>query len=74
MQTELLALQNAANYFEGYSIIEYNPNDKRKTVKKYLLASNERTISPPLDYENLNYFILGMIKASQVNPQPKTKN
>ena len=74
MQTELDSLQNAANYFEGYSIIEYNQNDKRKTVKKYLLVSKGQTISPPLDFENLNHFILGMIKASQVNPQPQSKN
>jgi hypothetical protein len=68
MPTELISLQNAANYFQNLSVREKFQKDKRKTTKKYFLVLNADTsISPVLDYEQLNHFILGMIKASKLN-------
>lgn len=60
--TEFQALQNAANSLniEGLIIHERQPNDKRNTVKKYFLQHGGRTISPNLDYDQMNHFILGM--------------
>ena len=72
--TELEALQNAviSTDFTGLSVHE-KPfyEDKRKTVKKYFLQIDKVTISPVLDYENMNYFILGFSKANKIltNPQ-----
>ena len=58
--TELQALQNAANFFNGI-VHEYYQEDKRRTTKKFYLTlwgSSLRT-SPVLDYEQMNHFILG---------------
>lgn len=65
-QTELQALQNAANAtnIEGIKVHEYLMDDKRKTIKKYFVnVPNNGTISPKLDYEQMNHFLIGMIKA-----------
>lgn len=62
--TELQALQNAADRI-GLIIHEYFTQDKRKSVKKYFAQRGQETISPVLDYEQLNYFLLGFIKASK---------
>lgn len=79
MQTELESLQNAANYFRNLEVRQYHAEDKRKTMKRYFLVINDgqkpaTTISPVLDYEQLNHFILGMIKLHQLqrNNQPLT--
>jgi hypothetical protein len=65
---ELQALQNAANSLniEGLTIHERQPNDKRKTVKKYFLQHGSRTISPNLDYIQMNHFILGMNRMKDI--------
>jgi len=55
---ELEALQNAANDL-GIEIYSKNQEDKRKTVKLYFAHSNGSTVSPVLDYENMNHFLLG---------------
>ena len=67
--TEFEALQNAVNSI-GNSLIslhEKNSEDKRKTIKKYFLShSDAGTISPCLDYEQMNHFILGFAKACKL--------
>lgn len=61
MQTELQSLQNAANVV-GLTVYEKHQEDKRKTLKKYFANNGNETVSPVLDYEQLNYFLLGWIK------------
>ena len=56
--TEHEALQNAANDLELF-VHEKHTQDKRKTVKMFFLTQNGTTVSPTLDYENMNHFILG---------------
>ncbi len=57
--TELQALQNAADGL-GLTIHE-KPfyEDKRKTIKKYFAKKRNETVSPVLDYEQLNHFLSG---------------
>jgi len=62
MQTEIQSLQNAANDLELFVHEQYN-TDKRKTVKKYFLTKNGTSVSPVLDYEQMNCFLLGWRKA-----------
>jgi hypothetical protein len=64
--TELQALQNAANCI-GLTIHEKHPEDKRKTVKKYFAQRGIETVSPVLDYENLNHFLFGWIMANKAS-------
>lgn len=65
--TELEALQNAANGISSEAIIhEYQTQDKRKTVKLYFLQFNGITSSPCLDYDNMNHFLLGFLKAKKI--------
>ena len=65
--TELQALQNAVDYHNltDLKIHEKYFEDKRKTTKMYFLHNEKtgETISPVLDYENLNHFIHGYTKA-----------
>jgi hypothetical protein len=56
--TEIQALQNAANDL-NLTIYEKPTQDKRKTVKMYFANRGNETVSPNLDYENLNHFLLG---------------
>lgn len=66
--TEIQALQNMA---EGMNITvhEKHTQDKRKTVKMYFANIGQETISPVLDYETLNHFLLGFRKAKQLEYQ-----
>jgi len=67
--TEIQALQNAADCLEmGLKVYQKNYEDKRKTLKMYSLHNDQtgETLSPVLDYENLNHFILGFIKAKKI--------
>ena len=72
--TELEALQNHANYFQNLSVREKFQEDKRKTTKKYFLVDEitGKSISPVLDYEQLNHFILGMVFAVKAYATLKT--
>ena len=60
--TQLEALNNALQYFGFKNIIlhEKQYSDKRKKVSKFFLQQGEETISPVLDYNEMNHFILGM--------------
>ena len=63
MITEQEALQNAANCLNLSATVRQKYfDDKRKKTAKYYLQIGKETVSPALDYEQLNYFILGMIK------------
>ena len=61
MNTELESLQNAANRI-GLTIHKRFTDDKRKTVKMYFAQKGNETVSPTLDYEQLNHFLLGWTK------------
>jgi hypothetical protein len=64
MNTEIEALQNAATSI-GLTIVEKYKEDKRKTVKTYFAQKVNTTVSPTLDYEQMNHFLLGWIKCVQ---------
>ena len=66
--TELEALQNHVESLkiEGLSIKERQEQDKRKTLKKYIVSINSQSVSPILDYENMNVFLLGLGKAEKI--------
>lgn len=61
-KTQLEALNNSLSYFGFKNIIlhEKQYNDKRKKVSKFFLQDGARTISPVLNYNEMNLFILGM--------------
>jgi isocitrate dehydrogenase len=63
--TEIQALQNCADYVGGV-INENFEQDKRKKIKKYYLTIHGITESPVLDYENMQHFLLGMIRILNV--------
>jgi hypothetical protein len=68
------ALQNALNY-GGFIYVEvYHKltHDKRKTKPKFFLQIGKETISPTLEYEMLNMFIMGMIRVKQITERPTT--
>lgn len=56
--TEIQALTNAASDL-NLTIHEKPTQDKRKTVKTYFANRGNETVSPNLDYENMNHFLLG---------------
>ena len=60
--TELEALNNAVSHFgfKNITLHEKQYSDKRKKVSKFFLQQGAKTISPVLDYNEMNYFILGM--------------
>ena len=60
--TQLEALNNALNSFGLKNVIlhEKQYSDKRKKVSKFFLQDGAKTISPVLDYNEMNHFILGM--------------
>ena len=61
-QQQREALENALNWFGLKNIIlhEKQYSDKRKKVSKFFLQQGAKTISPVLDYNEMNHFILGM--------------
>ena len=60
--TQLEALNNGLNYFGLKNVIlhEKQYSDKRRKVSKFFLQQGAETISPVLDYHEMNHFILGM--------------
>lgn len=71
--TELEALQNAAAGL-GLTIHQKYPNDKRQTLKRYFAQRDKETVSPVLDYEQLNHFLVGWIRGQKQTPQPAALN
>jgi hypothetical protein len=66
--SQLTALQNMANASELSIVIhEKIYQDKRVKTKKYFAQiKGKGTISPVLDYSNLNHFLLGMLNAKKI--------
>ena len=66
MNAEIEALQNSADGLRIFMRIkEYFENDRRRTVKKYVAVINKTSVSPPLNYDKLNYFLLGWHKSKK---------
>lgn len=61
---ELESLQNIANVLD-LTIYEKFTQDNRQTIKKYFAQKGIETVSPVLDYNQLNHFLLGWIKANK---------
>ena len=61
-QQQMEALNNALSYFGLKNIIlhEKQYSDMRKKVSKFFLQDGAKTISPVLNYNEMNNFILGM--------------
>lgn len=59
---QLEALNNALNYFgfKNINLHEKQYSDKRKRVSKFFLQQGAKTISPVLNYNEMNCFISGM--------------
>ena len=64
--SERQALQNAANDL-NLTIFLKIQDDKRKTVNKFFANRGKETVSPVLDYDQMNHFLLGWRKATTVN-------
>jgi hypothetical protein len=47
-------------------LYQYIANDKRKTTPKFFIQNGKSTISPALNYNDMNHFILGMSRANQI--------
>ena len=60
--TKLEALNNGLSYFGLKNVIlhEKQYSDKRKKVSKFFLQQGPKIISPVLEYNEMNNFILGM--------------
>lgn len=56
--SERQALQNAANDLKLTVFLKIQ-EDKRKTINKFFATSGKETVSPVLDYEQMNHFLLG---------------
>ena len=61
-QQQRQALENALNSFGLTNLTVYPKfsEDKRLKTPKFFLNNGFQTISPVLDYNEMNYFILGM--------------
>lgn len=59
------ALQNAADTI-GATVHSIFQEDKRKTVEKFCLYYNGNSIAPVLDYNQMQHYIQGMVKAKQI--------
>ena len=61
-QQQREALNNALDYFgfKKINLHEKQYSDKRKKVSKFFLQQGAETISPVLNYTEMNCFILGM--------------
>lgn len=62
---QLESLQNAADVIGLKVHQKHFYEDKRKKVPMFFLDRGIETVSPVLDYSNLNHFILGWIKCKQ---------
>ena len=66
---QMEALQNALNSF-GLTNLTIYPKlsqDKRLKTPKFFLNNGFKTISPVLDYKNMNCFIMGMGAHKRIN-------
>ena len=68
-QQQREALENALNSF-GLTNLTIYPKiseDKRLKTPKFFLNNGFQTISPVLDYENMNCFIMGIGAIKKIN-------
>ena len=65
---QLDALNNAvvSMNLEGLEVRQYIQHDNRKKIGKFFLRLNGTSISPILNYDNMNHFILGMMKMQRL--------
>ena len=68
-QQQREALENALNSFGLTNLTVYPKisEDKRLKTPKFFLNNGFQTISPVLDYENMNYFIMGMGASKRIS-------
>ena len=68
-QQQLEALENALNSFGLTNLTIYRKisEDKREKTPKFFLNYGFKTISPILDFENMNCFIMGMGASKIIN-------
>jgi hypothetical protein len=64
VEQQLNALRMAANVAE-LVVHQKHQEDKRKKVPMFFANYFSETVSPVLNYNDLNYFILGWIKCKQ---------
>ena len=67
--TQLEALNNSLSYFGLKNVILHEKKyiDKRKKVSKFFLQYGAKIISPVLEYNEMNHFILGMATMQKLN-------
>ena len=68
-QQQREALENALNSFGLTNLTLYHKIsvDKREKKPKFFLHNGFHTISPFLDYENMNIFIMGIGASKKIN-------
>ena len=68
-QQQREALENALNSFGLTNLTLYLKIsvDKREKKPKFYLNNGFHTISPVLDYENMNCFIMGIAASKRIN-------
>ena len=76
MKTELEYLKNAviSSNITGLQVHENFEQDKRKKINRFFLTINKISISPVLDYTNMNHFILGLSTAYKLTNDKITTN
>ena len=68
-QEQREALENALNSFglTNLTVFHKISEDKRLKTPKFYLKFGFQTISPVLDYENMNCFIMGIAASKRIN-------
>jgi len=64
MKNEIESLQNAADTI-GLVVHGRLEQDKRRTVKMYYAKKDKLSVSPMLNYDKMNHFLLGWINANK---------
>jgi len=67
MNNELESLNNFVQNIgvQNLAVYEKPIHDKRKTIKKYFVNLGNATLSPVLDYSQMNLFLLGLHNAKK---------
>jgi len=67
----LEALKNAVRSanLEGLNVEIHIPNDKRVKQDLFLLSFRSTSISPVLNYDKMNHFILGFSRALRITKE-----
>lgn len=63
---EAIALQNAIDHFKiPFTLVRKVYDDKRVKTKFFLVGETNSVMSPTLNYDKMNHFILGMGMAKE---------